>query len=97
MKAQHFRVELPAHLEGHALADVPEGEFLYACEAVAAEGQDKHEQAVVVGVGPHALQALHELAQTENQAIHEDRVEWHDRAQAQRKQDPNEYQHLRGC
>ena len=96
MEAEHLRVELSAHLQGHALADLAEGEFLDACEAVAAEGQDEHEEAVVVGVGPHALQAVHELAQAEDQAIHQDRVEGHDRAQAQREQDPYEDQHLRG-
>ena len=96
VETQYLGVELPAHLERHALADVPEGEFLDACEAVAAEGYDEHEQAVVVGVGPHALQAVHELAQAEDQAVHDDRIERHDRAQAQREQDTDEDQHLRG-
>jgi hypothetical protein len=96
VEAQHLRIELPAHLEGHALADLPEGEFLDACVAVAAEGQDKHEEPIVVGVGPRTLQAVHELAQAEDQAIHENRLEGHDRAQAQRKQDSYEYQHFRG-
>lgn len=96
MEAQHLLVELSAHLERYALTDVPKGEFLNAREAVAAEGQDEHHQAVIVSVGPHSLQAVHELAQAEYQAIHYDCIEWHNRTQAKRKQDPNEDQHLRG-